>query len=62
MGFSMLSEFTYLYPEGQDTSFLGIPTEGHCFSKNAQGIFGPPDSDKVKFTFKEKYTAEIEMV
>jgi len=25
-----------------DTGFLGIPTEGFCFSRGATGLFGPP--------------------
>lgn len=45
-----------------DTNFLGIPSEGYCFSNNAVGNFGPASFEDAKFEFiSDKQIVEMEI-
>lgn len=49
---------SYFHDEDADgklaTNMFGIPTEGYGFSNNAQGSFGPPNYQEMKFTVTEQ--------
>lgn len=46
-----------------DKNFLGVPTEPYGFSKNAQGIFGPPTFDAAAMTLGDGNEAvRIELI
>jgi uncharacterized protein (DUF2141 family) len=35
-----------------DRNWFGVPTEGYCTSRNANGHWGPPKFEDAKFTYK----------
>jgi uncharacterized protein (DUF2141 family) len=43
-------------------NFIGIPTEGYCFSKNFKPKFSAPTFNDVKFNLKSKYVANIKLI
>lgn len=44
-----------------DKNFLGIPKEGHAFSNNVFGTFGPPDFKDASFVLTGKKMIKIKM-
>lgn len=45
-----------------DTNFLGIPTEGYCFSNNATGFMSPPSFTSACFVVKAQVAQVVDMI
>ncbi len=45
-----------------DKNNLGIPREGYGFSKNVNGVFGPPSFEDAAFDFKDSLSLKIKLI
>lgn len=43
-------------------NFLGIPTEGYCFSNNATGFMSPPSFSDASFVVKGNVAQSVKMI
>lgn len=57
--------FQYIHDENLNNEFdvnlAGFPTEGYGYSRNASGLFGPPNIEEMVFSFDGKLIMECKI-